>query len=370
MLSKEELIRYSRHLVMPGFDASGQLKLKESSVLVIGAGGLGSPLLQYLTAAGIGRIGIVDYDVVDFSNLQRQVLFETEDVGFSKAGLARTKLEKQNPNVEFVIYQIRLNQDNILDIIKDFDVVADGTDNFPTRYLINDACVIAGKPLVYGSIHQYEGQVSVFNYENGPNYRDLYPVPPDPDSVPSCAEGGVLGSLPGTIGSAMATEVIKILTGIGTTLSGRLFLFNALDFTTDIIKLPPARADHQVTELIDYEAFCNPAKAVSAVKDITVQELQQMIQGNEPHVLIDVREPMEHQMLHIGGELIPMNSIPERLDYISKMNDKVVFYCKVGERSFAVVDYLQRQLPMQNLYNLKGGISAWINEIGMPDTLD
>lgn len=367
MLSKEELIRYSRHLVMPGFDQQGQQKLKDASVLVIGAGGLGSPVLQYLTAAGIGRIGIVDYDVVDFSNLQRQVLFETEDVGYPKALLAKAKLERQNPNVIFEVYQTSLNRDNILDILKDYDVVADGTDNFPTRYLINDACVITGKPLVYGSIHQYEGQVSVFNYQNGPNYRDLYPVPPDPNTVPSCAEGGVLGSLPGTIGSAMATEVIKVITGIGETLSGRLFLFNALEFTTDIIKLPPARSDHQITELIDYEAFCNPAKAVHEVRDITVKELEQMIANKEPHLLIDVREPMEHQMLNIGGELIPMNSIPDKLDYLKATNEKVIFYCKVGERSFAVVDYIQRQLAAENFYNLKGGISAWINEIGMPE---
>jgi molybdopterin/thiamine biosynthesis adenylyltransferase/rhodanese-related sulfurtransferase len=367
MLSQEELIRYSRHLVMPGFDQQGQQKLKDASVLVIGAGGLGSPVLQYLTAAGIGRIGIVDYDVVDFSNLQRQVLFETDDVGFPKAQLAKAKLERQNPNVIFEVYQTSLNRDNILDILKDYDVVADGTDNFPTRYLINDACVIAGKPLVYGSIHQYEGQVSVFNYENGPNYRDLYPVPPDPNTVPSCEEGGVLGSLPGTIGSAMATEVIKVITGIGKTLSGRLFLFNALEFTTDIIKLPPAHIDHQIKELIDYEAFCNPAKAVHEVRDITVQELEQMIANKEPHLLIDVREPMEHQMLNIGGELIPMNSIPDKLDYLKATSEQVIFYCKVGQRSFAVVDYVQRQLAAENFYNLKGGISAWINEIGMPE---
>jgi adenylyltransferase/sulfurtransferase len=367
MLSKEELIRYSRHLVMPGFDEQGQLRLKDSSVLVVGAGGLGTPLLQYLTAAGIGTIGIVDFDVVDFTNLQRQVLFETDDVGFSKAELAREKLVRQNPNVVFKVYKEMLGTDNVLEIVKDYDVVADGTDNFPTRYMINDACVILNKPLVYGSIHQFEGQVSVFNYKNGPNYRDLYPVPPDPGTVPSCAEGGVLGSLPGTIGSAMATEVIKIVADIGTTLTGRLFLFDALYFTTDIINLPKANPANRVTKLIDYDQFCNPGKKSLSIKELTVHELHKMKVNNEAFTLIDVREPMEHQMANIGGELISMNSIPQHIEKFNNIEGKVVFYCKVGERSYKVVEYLQQQTGSDNLFNLKGGISAWMREIGPVD---
>ena len=367
MLSKEELIRYSRHLVMPGFDEQGQLKLKESSVLVIGAGGLGSPLLQYLTAAGIGTIGIADFDVVDFSNLQRQVLFETDDVGYSKAELARRRLERQNPNVEFKVYNEMLSVDNVLDIVREYDVVADGTDNFPTRYMVNDACVILNKPLVYGSIHQFEGQVSVFNYKNGPNYRDLYPTPPDPDTVPNCEEGGVLGSLPGTIGSAMATEAIKIVADIGATLSGRLFLFDAFYFTTDIINLPKANPDNKVTELIDYDIFCNPAKRVNDVKDISVQELHEMKAKNEPFLLIDVREPMEHQMANIGGELISLNTIPENIQKFVDRKEKIIFYCKIGERSYKVIQYLQQQIKSDNLYNLRGGIAAWMREIGPPE---
>ena len=366
MLSQEELIRYSRHLVMPGFDEAGQQKLKDSAVLVIGAGGLGSPLLQYLTAAGVGKIGVVDYDVVDFSNLQRQVLFETQDVGYSKADLAVRKLEKQNPNVEFEKYKLQLTADNILEIIDKYDIIADGTDNFPTRYLINDACVIKNKPLVYGSIHQYEGQVSVFNWQGGPNYRDLYPTPPDPGTVPSCAEGGVLGSLPGTIGSAMATEVIKLAAEIGEPLSGRLFLFNALEFTTDIIKLPPASPANKVSHLIDYEEFCNPTSNLNEIKDITVHELHSIKEKDEEHILIDVRELIEHQMMNIGGELIAMNDIPNNLDKFQNLSVKAIFYCKVGERSRAVVEYLQAQTKSPHLYNLKGGIMAWINEIGPP----
>lgn len=364
MLSKEELIRYSRHLVMPGFDEQGQLRLKESSVLVIGAGGLGSPLLQYLTAAGIGKIGIIDYDVVDFSNLQRQVLFETDDVGYSKAELAKLKLSRQNPNVEFKVYNHQLDNNNALEIIGDYDVVADGTDNFPTRYLVNDACVIKNKPLVYGSIHQFEGQVSVFNYKGGPNYRDLYPVPPDPETVPSCAEGGVLGSLPGTIGASMATEVIKIIAKIGTTLSGRLFIFEALHFNFDIIKLPPASPANRVTELIDYQEFCNPARKRDKVKEITVQELHGMKARNESFKLIDVREPIEHQMANIGGELIPLNSVLDHKQRFNDSVDKLIFYCKVGERSYAAIHNLQQHIATDKLYNLQGGIAAWMREFG------
>ena len=364
MLSKEELIRYSRHLVMPGFDEQGQIRLKESSVLVIGAGGLGSPLLQYLTAAGIGKIGIIDYDLVDFSNLQRQVLFETEDVGYSKAELAKQKLCRLNPNVEFKIYNHQLDITNALEIIGAYDVVADGTDNFPTRYLINDACVIMNKPLVYGSIHQFEGQVSVFNYKGGPNYRDLYPVPPDPGTVPSCAEGGVLGSLPGTIGASMATEVIKISADIGTTLSGRLFIFEALHFNFDIVKLPPADPTNKVTALIDYQEFCNPSRKRDNVKEITVQELHDMKARNESFQLIDVREPMEHQMANIGGELIPLNAIPDHLQKFNNSPEKFIFYCKIGERSYKAVYYLQQHIATDNLYNLSGGIAAWMREFG------
>ena len=282
-LSKEELARYSRHIIIPEFNIEGQKKLKAAKVLVIGTGGLGSPMLLYLAAAGVGTIGIVDFDVVDDSNLQRQVLYSVKDVGRPKVEAAKERILGLNPNINVIAYNEHLSSKNALEIFKDYDVVADGTDNFPTRYLVNDACVLTGIPNVYASIFRFDGQVSVFNYNNGPNYRDLYPEPPPPGLVPSCAEGGVLGVLPGIIGSLQANEVIKVITGIGETLSGRLFAFDALNFSTKIFKIgkdksnPLNGENPTIKELIDYQQFCGivPDVINEKVKEITVQELKQ-----------------------------------------------------------------------------------------------
>jgi len=362
-LTRDEIIRYSRHLAITQFGPKGQLALKKAKVLVVGAGGLGAPLLQYLTAAGVGTIGIVDFDHVEVSNLQRQVLYNTEDVGQSKSSIAISRLSKQNPNITFIEHKIYLNADNALDIVKDYDLVADGTDNFATRYLVNDACVILDKPLVYGSIHQYEGQVSVFNYKDGPNYRDLFPSPPDPESVPNCAEGGVIGVLPGIIGSAMANETIKIISQTGTSLSGRLFIFDALDFNTQTIRLPKANIKNKVKGLIDYEQFCNPQKTnTTMVKEISVEELNELRKNNEEHVLIDVREPHECDVATLDGELIPLGTVAQNMDKF-KSDKKVIVHCRSGARSANAIKFVQEQRGYENLFNLKGGILAWANEI-------
>jgi molybdopterin/thiamine biosynthesis adenylyltransferase len=304
--TKEELARYDRHIIIPEFGLESQKKLKAAKVLVIGSGGLGSPVLLYLAAAGVGTIGIVDFDVVDDSNLQRQVLFGINEIGKPKVEAAKRRLESLNPHVKLNLYNVHLNSQNALDIIKDYDVVADGTDNFPTRYLVNDASVLLNKPNVYASIFQFEGQVSVFNYinekgERGPNYRDLYPTPPPPGLVPSCAEGGVLGVLPGIIGSLQALEVIKVITGVGETLSGRFFIFDALNFETRTFNIKP-REDNPINgknptikELIDYEQFCGMrAVEEKPVKEITVKELYQWQVEGKKFQLIDVREPHEY----------------------------------------------------------------------------
>ena len=367
--SKDELTRYSRHIILPEFGEDGQAKLRKAKVLVIGAGGLGSPLLLYLTAAGIGTIGIVDFDKIELSNLQRQLLFSEDDVGKSKTQSAYARLKSLNSNVKFKLYEEKLTTDNALEIIKDYDVVADGTDNFPTRYLVNDACVLLDKPNVYGSIYRFEGQVSVFNYKDkegviGPNYRDLFPEPPPPNMVPNCAEGGVLGVLAGIVGSMQASEVIKVITGIGSTLSGRLFIIDTFSFETQTVKLRKSAKENTISELIDYEEFCGMNNNASPyeVKEISVHELNDMIQKEESFQLIDVRTAFENHVANIGGDLMPLEEIVKHIDEISRTK-QVILYCKVGIRSMEAILHLQGVYDFSNLYNLKGGINAWAAEI-------
>ena len=375
--SKAELERYSRHLIIPEFNIEGQRKLKAAKVLVVGTGGLGAPLLQYLAAAGVGTIGILDFDIVDDSNLQRQVLFSTDDVGKPKVEAAKARLEKLNPFVTYKTYNEQLTSENALEIIKDYDVVADGTDNFPTRYLVNDACVLLGKVNVYASIFRFEGQASVFNYTDkegntGPNYRDLFPTPPPPGLVPSCAEGGVIGVLPGILGSLQANEVIKVITGVGDTLSGRLFLFDASTFETRTLKVRkspknPLTGDNPTqTALIDYEQFCglNIADRSKApeVKEITVKELAALQAQQDDFQLIDVREPYEYDIANLGGELIPLASVLEAVDKIDSSR-KVVIHCRSGKRSADAIALLEKKYGFTNLYNLKGGILAYADEV-------
>lgn len=368
-LSKEELARYSRHIIIPEFNIEGQKKLKAAKVLVIGTGGLGSPMLLYLAAAGVGTIGIVDFDVVDDSNLQRQVLYSVNDVGRPKVEAAKERILSLNPHINVNVYNEHLNSKNALEIFKGYDVVADGTDNFPTRYLVNDACVLTGIPNVYASIFRFDGQVSVFNYNNGPNYRDLYPEPPPPGLVPSCAEGGVLGVLPGIIGSLQANEVIKVITGIGETLSGRLFSFDALNFTTRIFKVAKDKSNPltgeypTIKELIDYQQFCGivPDVINEKVKEITVQELKQKMDAKEDFQLIDVREKHEYDIVNLGAELIPLNTVLDNVNKFSR-DKQVIVHCKGGVRSAKAIQALEEK-GFTNLYNLKGGIVAYAKEV-------
>jgi molybdopterin/thiamine biosynthesis adenylyltransferase/rhodanese-related sulfurtransferase len=369
--NKQELERYSRHLIIPEFNIEGQRRLKAAKVLVVGTGGLGSPLLLYLTAAGVGTIGILDFDVVDDSNLQRQVLFSVSDIGRPKVEAAKERLVALNPHVTFVVHNDRLTSENALDIIRDYDLVADGTDNFPTRYLVNDACVILNKPNVYGSIFRFEGQVSVFNYtdaegKTGPNYRDLFPTPPPPGLVPSCAEGGVLGVLPGIIGSLQANEVIKVLTGVGEPLSGRLFLFDAAVFETRVLKVHKDPDNKPITELIDYEFFCgigaDDEDEAEKVKEISVSDLHEWQENHTDFQLIDVREPYEYEIANLHGELIPLAEVETAIDKIAS-DKNVVLHCRSGVRSAKAIAALEKKYGFKNLYNLKGGILAWANEI-------
>ena len=372
--SREELARYNRHIIIPGFGLEAQQKLKAAKVLVIGSGGLGSPVLLYLAAAGVGTIGIVDFDVVDDSNLQRQVLFGVHEIGQPKVEAAKRRIESLNPHVNLRLYNTHLNSQNAMEIIRDFDVVADGTDNFPTRYLVNDACVLLNKPNVYASIFQFEGQVSVFNYlerngQRGPNYRDLYPTPPPPGLVPSCAEGGVLGVLPGIIGSLQALEVIKVITGVGEPLSGRFYIFDALHFETRTFNIkrrqdnPVNGKNPTISELIDYEQFCG-MRAVEErpIKEITARELHDLQVSGEKFQLIDVREPHEYSIVNIGAELIPLGLVTENAGRIDK-GIPVVIHCKGGGRSAKAIRDLEQQFGFENLYNLKGGILAYIDEV-------
>ena len=367
ILTKEELTRYSRHITLPEMGVSGQQKLKEGKVLVVGAGGLGAPLLLYLSAAGIGEIGIIDDDIVEDSNLQRQVLFTTDDIGKPKAITAKKRIELLNPYIKVTSFNERLTTSNALEIIKKYDVVADGTDNFATRYLVNDACVLLNKINVYASIFRFEGQVSVFNYpqEDSPNYRDLFPAPPPPGLVPNCAEGGVLGVLPGIIGSIQANEVIKLIAQIGKPLVGRMFIFDTLLFESRIIKFSIPKNRTLINGLIDYEEFCNignSENSTTKMKEVTVHELKSMFDNNQDFQLIDVRKEHEYQIANINGELIPMEEIFSQVEKI-KTNKKVVVHCLSGVRSANVILKLEEEFGFDNLYNLKGGILAWSDEI-------
>jgi len=353
MFTPEELIRYNRHIIIPEIGKEGQLKLKNAKVLVIGAGGLGCPVLQYLTAAGVGTLGIVDFDVVDKTNLQRQILYNVDDIGKPKVEIAKQKLQRQNPHLTFNIYNVKLDKDNALGIFKEYDLIVDGSDNFPTRYLVNDACVISGKPLIYGSIYKFEGQVSVFNYNNGPTYRCLFSEPPDPGDVPNCSEIGVLGVLPGIIGCLQANEAIKIITEIGDPLSGKLMVFDALTHHTNLFEFEKVEENANIAELIDYEDFCGARDGTNSnknimqeVKEITVSELKKKLDNNEDIQIIDVREDFEYEICNIGGELIPLGEIHNKTDAISKQKP-VVVHCHHGGRSAKAIELLQNDFEFR-----------------------
>jgi adenylyltransferase/sulfurtransferase len=373
-LSNEEIRRYSRHLILPEVGLAGQKKIKSTSVLCIGAGGLGSPIAMYLAAAGVGKLGLVDFDTVDFSNLQRQILHGTEDVGRHKGESARDTIKSINPGVEVVLHSVRLSAENAMDIIRQYDVVVDGTDNFPTRYLTNDACVLLKKPNVYGSIFRFEGQASVFApHLGGPCYRCLYPEPPPPGMVPSCAEGGVLGVLPGIVGCIQATEILKLAIGKGTSLIGRLVLFNALDMKFKELKLRrdpqcPLCGDHPtITELIDYEVFCGiptePVNPASNPDEVTVQDMKKAMDDPKLGIkVIDVREPDEYQITHIAGvPLHPLSTLPQTFTNLDP-NTQYYIHCKSGVRSMKALKFLQEQ-GFKYTKSVKGGINAWSDEI-------
>jgi sulfur-carrier protein adenylyltransferase/sulfurtransferase len=373
-LTKDDYERYSRHLILPEVGVEGQKRLKTASVLCIGTGGLGAPLLLYLAAAGVGRIGIVDFDIVDTSNLQRQVIHGTSWVGKPKIESAKNRIHEINPHCQVDLYETRLSAENALDIIRPYDIVVDGTDNFPTRYLVNDACVLLDKPNVYGSIFRFEGQATVFNYEGGPNYRDLYPEPPPPGMVPSCAEGGVLGILPGMIGIIQATETVKIILGNGNTLSGRLLLYNALEMKFRELKLRPNPVRPVIDKLIDYEQFCGipQAKAEEAkqqmeIQEMTVVELKALLDsGAKDFVLLDVRNPHEYEIAKIPGSvLVPLPDI-ENGDGVAKVKEilnghRLIAHCKMGGRSAKALGILKEAGITGT--NVKGGINAWSQEV-------
>jgi molybdopterin/thiamine biosynthesis adenylyltransferase/rhodanese-related sulfurtransferase len=371
-LSKEEVMRYSRHLIMPEVGMDGQLKLKQAKVLSIGTGGLGAPLGLYLAAAGVGRIGLVDFDVVDSTNLQRQVLFGTSDVGRPKTEAAADRLRNLNPDIQIDTFEVQLTSENALDILKDYDIVVDGTDNFPTRYLVNDACVLLGKPNVYGSIFRFEGQITIFGYADGPCYRCLYPEPPPPGLVPSCAEGGVLGVLPGIVGTIQAAETLKLLIGKGDPLVGRLLLFDALAMKFRELKLRknpecPVCGNHPtVTKLIDYAEFCGirgeeaPVTATN-VPEITPRELKARLDRGDDLYILDVREAHEYQICNIHGHLIPLGELSRRA-YELDSSREIVAHCRSGKRSAEAVQFLQKA-GFRKIWNLKGGILAWSDEV-------
>lgn len=372
-LAPAELARYARHMTLPEVGREGQETLRATSVLLIGAGGLGSPLALYLAAAGVGRLGLIDFDRVDASNLQRQVLYRTQDTGRKKVEAAAERLHTLNPHVQVDLHPTRLTSENALDLIGSYDIVADGSDNFATRYLVNDACVLAGKPNVYGSVYQFEGQVTVFSTEDGPCYRCLYDRPPPPDLVPSCAEGGVLGVLPGLIGTLQATEVLKLALGIGEPLIGRLLLVDALPMrfrTLQIAKnpdCPVCGSAPSITELIDYEAFCaSPTTRSMAdrIPEITVRELKDRMDNGEAPFILDVRRPDEYEIANLDGTLIPLDELPDRLGDIEahRGDDLLVVHCRSGARSAKAVEML-RQAGFENAVNLKGGVLAWSDEI-------
>jgi len=381
-LNNDEILRYSRHLLLPEVGMEGQLKLKQAKVLCIGAGGLGSPVTLYLAAAGVGRLGIVDFDIVDVTNLQRQIIHGTKDVGRSKLDSAAETIAAINPGIDVRKFETRLSSANALEIVRDFDIVVDGTDNFATRYLVNDACVLMGKPNVYGSIFRFEGQASVFAARNGPCYRCLYPEPPPPGVVPSCAEGGVLGILPGLIGVIQATETIKLILGSGESLIGRLLMVDALSMRFRELKLRkhadcPVCGDHPtVTALIDYEQFCgvspqpglgtlgmrgSGSPATATIEDMTPEELKQRLDAGDDLFVLDVREPHEYQICNLGGHLIPLNDLPKRVGELDSSRE-IVVHCKMGGRSAKAVDFL-KQAGFTRVHNLAGGINAWAERI-------
>lgn len=373
-LSNEEIRRYSRHLILPEVGLAGQKRIKATSVLCIGAGGLGSPIAMYLAAAGVGRLGLVDFDTVDFSNLQRQIIHGTDDVGRPKGESARETIRSINPNVEVTLHGVRLSSENAMDIIRQYDIVVDGTDNFPTRYLTNDACVLLKKPNVYGSIFRFEGQASVFApHLGGPCYRCLYPEPPPPGMVPSCAEGGVLGVLPGIIGCIQATEILKLALGRGTSLINRLMLFNALDMKFREVKLRrdpkcPLCGDHPtIRELIDYEQFCGiptePVNPGAHPDEVTVQDMKKALDQPALNIrVIDVREPDEFQIARVKGtQLVPLSTLPQKFTDLDP-NQQYYLHCKAGVRSMKALLFLREQ-GFKYLKSVKGGISAWSDEI-------
>jgi sulfur-carrier protein adenylyltransferase/sulfurtransferase len=370
-LNNDEILRYSRHLIMPEVGMEGQLKLKAAKVLCVGAGGLGSPLALYLGAAGVGTLGIVDFDVVDFTNLQRQIIHTTSDVGRKKLDSAAEKIKAINPFVNIRKIDTRLSSDNALELFNEFDIIADGTDNFPTRYLTNDACVLSGKPNVYASIFRFEGQASIFGTEDGPCYRCLYPEPPPPGLVPSCAEGGVLGILPGLLGVIQATEVIKLILKTGDPLIGRLLLVDALGMKFRELKLrknpdcPVCGKNPTIKDLIDYNEFCGirgeemPVETTNA--DITVEELKRRLDAGDDVFVLDVREPHEYQICNINGHLIPLGDLPKRVNELDP-NKEIVAHCRSGARSAKAADFL-RNAGFRNVHNLAGGILAWADKI-------
>jgi len=370
-LSQQEILRYSRHLIMPEVGMDGQLKLKQAKVLLIGTGGLGAPLGLYLAAAGVGHLGLVDFDVVDFTNLQRQVTFGTKDVGRPKLEAAAERLRDLNPEIEIILHEAKLSSENALDILRDYDIVADGTDNFPTRYLVNDACVLLGKPNVYGSIFRFEGQATVFALKDGPCYRCLYPEPPPPGLVPSCAEGGVLGVLPGIVGSIQANETIKLILGAGESLKGRLLVFDALRMKFRELRLrknpdcPVCGAHPTVTKLIDYYEFCGirgeEAQPTVQVPEIEPRELKQRLDRGDDVFILDVREPHEFQICNLSGYLIPLGDLPKRAHELDSARE-IVAHCRSGKRSAEAVDFL-RKAGFRKIWNLKGGILAWSDQV-------
>lgn len=353
-LSQEEIARYHRHLILPGFGLEAQEKLKATSVLVIGAGGLGCPSLLYLTAAGIGRIGIIDHDTVSESNLHRQVLFTSQEIGKSKAEVAKDKLLLNNPHIVIKAYATQLGVENALSILQDYDIVVDGSDNFATRYLLNDACVILGKPLVSGSIFTYDGQVSVFNYQNGPTYRCLFPEAPSVAEVPSCSEIGVLGVLPGVVGSLMATEVIKIAAGIGEVLSGRLLIYDAMSMTFNTLSFEGKDENKQITHLQQVDASCEVPNA----SEISAEELKVWLETGKDFQLIDVREPHEFAAFNIDGINLPLSELEDLVQEISRTK-QVVVHCQAGSRSQKAIQKLQSQYGFSNLVNLRNGLKEW-----------
>jgi len=370
-LSNDEILRYSRHLIMPEVGMDGQLKLKKAKVLCVGTGGLGSPLTLYLAAAGVGTLGIVDFDVVDYTNLQRQVIHSTPDVGRKKLDSAADRLKAINPFVNIKKFDTLLTSANALEIFKDFDIIADGTDNFPTRYLVNDACVLTGKPNVYGSIFRFKDQASDFATEQGPCYRCLYPEPPPPGLVPSCAEGGVIGVLPGLVGVIQATEVIKLILGTGDSLVGRLLLVDALGMKFRELKLrknpdcPVCGKNPTIKELIDYNEFCGIRGEEVTVEptsgDIQVEELKKRLDRGDDLFVLDVREPHEYQICNINGHLIPLGDLPKRVNELDSSKE-IVAHCRSGVRSAKAVDFL-KQAGFKKVHNLAGGILAWADRV-------